>query len=108
MEVTKFKLNPYSDTRKKAKNTANLGKYDKYTYKISSRDKPNNFTSPKLDDLLKNNQNKNVKQKEKSQNNLSMIPEKRSRSVSPNEGAWSNHEKFHLNLILEKNKFRKL
>lgn len=86
--------------------------------KLVQETSQNNFTSPKLQNLLKNNQSAIAKPKsvqEKSQNNLSkgqkglsigqnnlatgqnsltMIREERSRSVSPNEGAWPPHGKF--------------
>ena len=90
--------------------------------KLVQETSQNNFTSPTvlpvLHDLLKSNQSTIAKPKsvqEKSQNNLSkgqkglsigqnnlatgqnsltMIREERSRSVSPNEGAWPPHGKF--------------
>ena len=90
--------------------------------KLVQKTSQNNFTSPTvlpvLHDLLKSNQSTFAKPKsvqEKSQNNLSkgqkglsigqnnlatgqnsltMIQEERSRSVSPNEGAWPPHGKF--------------
>ena len=85
--------------------------------KLVQETSQNNFTSPKLHGLLKSNQStiakpksvqeksqnnlgqnrfgqNNVGQNNLSQNNLSMIREERSRSVSPNEGAWPPHGKF--------------
>ena len=89
--------------------------------KLVQETSQNNFTSPTvlpvLHDLLKSNQStiakpksvqeksqnnlgqnrlgqNNVGQNNLGQNNLSMIREERSRSVSPNEGAWPPHGKF--------------